>query len=110
MSEGGTKKERLKVAEAAWKAEMELWNKSNMSPMMWRMGDFEFQVRCELIALMEILREHLKLDDDDFQIAFHKALVKVSQEIRPVMEQARSAALRNAIVDGVNVIKPNIDL
>lgn len=99
MSEGGTRAERLAAVDAELDKELDNWRAMQVNPgQYWRMGNAEFNIRCEILALMEILKDKLGLEQEDFDLVFKRVCLEELRKMRPEVQKQRREAIRNSIV------------
>lgn len=116
MSQGGTQKAELDRITAELQAELEKWEEQKLDPFGYRMNEQSLTIRCEILVLTEVIREHLGLTEDYVNAKLRRVLCEQLRLLRPVVEQMRSDAMRAALTEGVrpkgNVIqlKPDIKL
>ena len=108
MSEGGSIKAQLEQVEAELKAEADRWDEARIPFIgsIYRMNENEFMHHVHVLALTRMLNECLGITDDQITLMIKKVFVEEMKKTFPLVQDARNQALRNAIVDGVNIIRP----
>jgi hypothetical protein len=101
MSEGGTAKKALEEATEELQKELNEWEQTKLDPFGYRMNEQSLQIRCEILVLTEVLKEHLGLSEDYINAKLRRILCEQLRLLRPVVEEMRSAEMRKAITDGV---------
>jgi len=101
-----TIKEQLDAVTAEIEAEQERWKKANLPNhgQMWRMGDGEFQYHCHTEALVRLIRDIV--GEDKMNLVYKQVILEELKTMRGAAKQVRSEAIRQSIVDGINIIKP----
>jgi hypothetical protein len=98
--------DELDAVTAEIEAEQELWKEARLPApgQMWRMGDGEFQYHCHTEALVRLIREIV--GEDKMNLVYKQVILEELKTMRRAAADVRSQALRNAIVDGIDVIRP----
>lgn len=106
MSEGGTIKSRLDKVSKELVDENKLWDEKGASISGWQMGQSEVYVRCEVLALAQIIRDKLGMSEDEMSLYLRIETLKFIQELRetlfPKIDEAKQQFLRQQIVEGIH--------
>jgi len=108
MSEGGSIKVQLEQIEADLKEEADRWEAANIPFIgnIYRMNTNEFMHHVHVLALTRMLKDYLGVTEDKIQLMIKTVFLEEMKNTFPLVQDARNQAIRNAIVDGVNIIKP----
>lgn len=113
MSQGGTQKSELERVTEELQAELDKWEETKLDPFGYRMNEQSLQIRCEILVLTEVLKEHLGLSEDYINAKLRRVLKEQMELLRPVVEEMRSNEMKRAITEGVvppGVIKIRPDI
>lgn len=105
MAEGGTIKHRLEEATEALEKEQEKWNELQITPHGYRMGDYEFYIRCEVLALTAIVREKLGISEDELTLKLRTAVREQMETMRPAVLEQRKKQIEQQLTQGI--FRPN---
>lgn len=106
MSQGGTVKEQLDKVTKELEVETDIWNRKGWAYTNYRMGHSELYVRCEVVAIYELIKDKLHISEDEFTLYLRRAVVKQLRELRKTQEAHESAELRKRLTDGITIIPP----
>lgn len=109
MAEGGTIKARLEAVQKALDDMTQKFTDEGLYIGNWRMGDMEFAWRCEQLTIVRILTEKLGMSQDELDLYFKETVLEQLTELLPVWKERRDEARRQAIIDGVNPLRPPLD-
>jgi len=98
----------LKQVQKKLEVEQKRWTAAGLPDVgvMWRFGDSEFAMRCEMLVMIEILQEKFDIDDNELNLRFKLIILREMKKLFPIMQQQRAEQLRQQIVRGVNPIDP----
>ena len=102
MSQGGTWAERKTDEQAKLQAQFDKWMELRLNPNGWRMGDNEFLFRCELLTIIEVLREHYDISQDELDTRLARIMREQLEELLPQVQEQRAAEIRAQLTRGIN--------
>lgn len=96
-------KEQLEKVQKDLEAEQKKWNQSGLGDpgQHWHMGKMQFAFRCEILTIIEILKDKLDLTQDELDLRFKSLILKEMQELFPAYQEEMRKARMAAIVNGV---------
>jgi hypothetical protein len=108
MSRGGSIKVQLQEARDAIDDEAMRWQEQNLpSPKrIWRMNDDEFMHHIHLEAVTELIKDKLDVSDDEVELYLSRAFLQGMKAMYADVLAARSDAVRDQIINGVNIVPP----
>jgi hypothetical protein len=101
MSQEGTWPARLKKAEAELQVELDLWTESKLDPQGYRMGNYELLIRCEILVIMEVLKDRLDVTDDELNARLKEVMLRELSQLRPQVVEDRRRQIQAALMQGV---------
>lgn len=112
MARHGAIQERLKKVQKDLDVEHQEWVKAGLPDpgSMWRMNDSEFQHHCHTEAFFRILTKHLGVPEEVCNLYYKEVILEELQHFRAAATEMRAEAIRNSIVDGIDIFKPRPEI
>lgn len=107
MSEGGTIKGQLEQVERELQEEFKIWDSLGVIIAdTYRMNNTEWIHHIGIMTAERVIKEKLGLSNDEWQLFMKKTMLEEAKKFRPIIEKARSDAIKRQIIDGVIIKNP----
>lgn len=105
--EGEELEQALAEIEEELAQETKYWQEAKLPPagLIYQLGPQQFEHHCHGETFLRLFMM-MGLTEDQVNLVYRQTVLKELRGLRKVAKEAQREALRHAIVDGVNVVKP----